>query len=142
MTAANNISNKFFMKKYLLALCLMITFFGFNKTIAQTQSLQNNSFMIRHSVIFKLKVAKNSQEEKDFFIAAKKLAVIPGVQKFECFKQTSKKNKFDYGISMEFAGQKLYDEYSNHPDHVQFIQQYWLKYVEDFLEIDYEPLAK
>ncbi len=104
----------------------MITFFCF-KTIAQTQSLQNNSFMMRHSVIFKLKVAKNSQEEKGFFIAAKKLAGIPGVQKFECLIQTSKKNKFDFGLSMQFASQKLYDEYSNHPDHVQFIQQYWLK---------------
>jgi hypothetical protein len=142
ITGPSNISNKFFMKKYLLALCLMIILFGYYKTIAQTQSLQNNSFMIRHSIIFKLKVAKNSQEEKDFFIAAKKLTAIPGVQKFECLKQSSKKNKFDFGIAMEFASQKLYDEYSNHPDHVQFIQQYWLKYVEDFLEIDYEPLTK
>ena len=98
--------------------------------------------MIRHSVIFKLKVAKNSPEEKNFFVAAKKLANIPGVQKFECLTQTSKKNKFDFGISMEFAGQKLYDEYSSHSDHVQFIQQYWLKYVDDYLEIDYEPLTK
>jgi hypothetical protein len=121
----------------------MITCIGYYKTIAQTQSpKQDTPFMIRHSVIFKLKVAKNSPEERDFFIAAKKLAGIPGVQKFECLKQSSKKNKFDFGISMEFAGQKLYDEYSNHPDHVQFIQQYWLKYVEDFLEIDYEPLRK
>lgn len=96
--------------------------------------------MIRHSVIFKLKYPENSPEAKEFFIAAKKLANIPGVQNFECLKQTSKKNKFDYGLSMEFANQQLYDAYSNHVDHVQFIQQYWLKYVEDFLEIDYEPL--
>ena len=96
--------------------------------------------MIRHSVIFKLKCLKDSPEEKDFLDVAKKLAAIPGVQNFESLKQTSKKNKFDYGLSMEFASQQLYDVYSSHPDHVQFIQQYWLKYVEDFLEIDYEPL--
>ena len=65
---------------------------------------------------------------------------IPGVQNFESLKQTSKKNKFEYGLSMEFATQQLYDAYSSHPDHVQFIQQYWLNYVEDFLEIDYELL--
>jgi Stress responsive A/B Barrel Domain len=96
--------------------------------------------MIRHSVIFKLKCPNDSPEEKDFLNVAKKLANIPGVQNFESSKQTSKKNKFDFGLSMEFASQKLYDEYSNHPDHAHFIQQYWLKYVEDYLEIDYEPL--
>lgn len=96
--------------------------------------------MTRHSVIFKLKVPQKSAEEKEFLDEAKKLANIPGVQNFECLKQTSKKNKFDYGLSMEFANQQLYDAYSNHVDHVQFIQQYWLNYVEDFLEIDYEPL--
>ena len=98
--------------------------------------------MIRHTVVFKLKYPKNSPEERDFLSAAKNLANIPGVQNFECLKQTSKKNNFDFGLSMEFASQKLYDEYSNHPDHVQFIQKYWLKYVEDFLEIDYEPLKQ
>ena len=129
------------MKKYLLVICLIICFFGYYKSIAQTAPVkQDHPFMIRHSVIFKLKVPKNSAEEKNFLDAAKKLATIPGVQNFESLKQTSKKNKFDYGLSMEFASQQLYDAYSSHPDHVQFIKQYWLKYVEDFLEIDYEPL--
>lgn len=96
--------------------------------------------MIYHSVIFKLKYPKNSPEEKSFFDAAKKLANIPGVQRFESLKQISSKNKYDYGFSMEFAGQELYDAYSNHPEHIQFIQQYWVKFVEDFLEIDCEPL--
>jgi hypothetical protein len=42
---------------------------------------------------------------------------------------------------MDFENQKLYDDYSNHPDHVYFIEQFWLKDVEDFLEIDYEPFS-
>jgi hypothetical protein len=96
--------------------------------------------MIRHTVVFKLKSPNNSLEEQNFLNAAKKLANFPGVKNFESLKQTSKKNNFDFGLSMEFASQKLYDEYSNNPDHVQFIQEYWLKYVADFLEIDYEPL--
>lgn len=95
---------------------------------------------IQHSVIFKLKCAKDSAEEQDFFKAAKKLANIPGVEKFECLKQISRKNKFEYGLSMEFANQELYDQYNNHPDHVAFIQQNWLPSVTDFMEIDYEPL--
>jgi hypothetical protein len=129
------------MKKYTLAICLIVTIFGYYKSIAQSASVkQDNKFMIRHSVIFKLKYPENSPEAKDFFVAAKKLANIAGVQNFQCLKQTSKKNNFEYGLSMEFATQQLYDAYTNHPDHTQFIQQYWLKYVDGFLEIDYEPL--
>jgi heme-degrading monooxygenase HmoA len=96
--------------------------------------------MITHSVIFKLKYAKNSKEEQAFMKAAMQLRSIPGVQSFEVLKQTSKKNKFEYGISMKFENQKLYDGYSNHPDHVKFVKEWWMKDVEDFLEIDYEPL--
>ena len=96
--------------------------------------------MIRHSVILKLKISPNSAEEKLFLAAAKKLADIEGVQQFEVLKQVSKKNNFDFGLSMEFDNQQSYDAYSRHPAHVQFIQDYWLQYVEDFLEIDYEPL--
>jgi hypothetical protein len=55
-------------------------------------------------------------------------------------KEISKKNKFEFGLSMEFADQKAYDQYSNNPDHVAFVQNRWLKEVEDFLEIDYEIL--
>lgn len=96
--------------------------------------------MIRHTVVFKLKAQKGSSEEHDFFEAVKKLASISGVQNFECLKQISAKNNFDFGLSMEFATAELYDQYSGHPDHVHFVQTYWVKDVADFLEIDYEPL--
>ena len=96
--------------------------------------------MIIHSVIFKLKHDDESSETKEFWLAAKKLANISGVENFTCLKQTSPKNKFEYGLSMEFENQRLYDNYSNHPDHVQFIEQFWITNVEDFLEIDYEKL--
>ena len=95
---------------------------------------------IHHSVFFKLKHPKGSQLEQEFLGAAKKLAAIPGVEKFECLKQISKKTKFELGLSMEFANQQLYHTYNNHPDHVAFIQNHWLKEVEGFLEIDYEVL--
>ncbi|AXE20429.1 Dabb family protein [Runella rosea] len=94
--------------------------------------------MIRHSVIFKLKDAINADEKQAFFEAVDKLASIQDVQKFEVLKQISPKNKFEYGISMEFDTQVQYDFYSNHPEHVAFVQNYWLKNVEDFLEIDYQ----
>lgn len=96
--------------------------------------------MIRHSVILKLKPELSSSEKQAFFDAVYKLEEIPNVKKFEVLKQTSSKNKFEYGISMEFETQAQYDFYSNHAQHQAFIQNFWLKSVDDFLEIDYEKL--
>jgi len=99
---------------------------------------QSGTSRIRHTVVFKLKHPKGSEEEKNFLDSIRKLAAIPGVDKFECMKQISKKNKYDFGVSMEFADQQAYDQYNNNPDHVAFVQNRWVKEVEDFLEIDFE----
>ncbi len=96
--------------------------------------------MIRHTVVFKLKHLKGSPQEKVFMDAALKLSSIPGVHHYEFLRQTSKKNKFDFGISMEFDTPKAYEEYSNHLNHITFVQSFWMKDVADFLEIDYEPM--
>lgn len=104
---------------------------------AQTKTA-NSKFMIRHTVVFKLNYPKGSSEEKEFLSAAAALCSIPGVHNFESLRQTSQKNDFEYGLSMEFDSQKAYDEYTHHPDHTKFVQTYWGKYVDKFLEIDYE----
>ena len=96
--------------------------------------------MIRHTVVFRLKHAKGSPEEKAFLAAAKALAKIPGVEKFEQLRQVSRKNDYTFGFSMEFGNQALYDGYNDHPDHVAFVRDLWMKEVEAFLEIDYEAL--
>lgn len=97
--------------------------------------------MIRHSVILNLKTELSLKDKQAFFEAVDKIANIPDVQKFEVLKQISSKNKFEYGISMEFDNQEQYDVYSNHAEHIAFIQNFWMKSVEDFLEIDYTVLA-
>ena len=96
--------------------------------------------MIRHTVVFKLKHPKNSEAETTFLNAAFELSSIPGVKNFECLRQISKKNDFDFGLSMEFDNQQIYDEYANHTNHVSFVQNIWLKEVVSFIEIDYEPI--
>lgn len=108
--------------------------------LCQFTIAQSNTTRIRHMVVFKLKHPAASSGEKDFLDAIRKLEEIPGVEKFECMKQISKKNKYDFGLSMEFANQKAYDQYNNHPDHIAFVQNRWLKEVEDFLEIDFRLL--
>jgi Stress responsive A/B Barrel Domain len=97
--------------------------------------------MIKHTVVFSLKYSRDSPQEKGFLKAAALLAAIPGVKNFESLKQVSPKNNYDFGLAMEFASQELYDRYSSHPAHVQFIQQYWIDAVKEFLEIDYVPLT-
>jgi hypothetical protein len=95
--------------------------------------------MIRHTVVFKLKHPIGSQAELEFLQKAQKLAAIPTVKKFECLRQVSKKNNYDFGFSMEFASVQDYQVYNDHPDHVHFVQTHWIPEVSDFMEIDYEP---
>ncbi|MBC8769296.1 Dabb family protein [Arenibacter sp. BSSL-BM3] len=96
--------------------------------------------MIQHSVVLKLKYPKGSPEEKEFLSAAAKLALIPGVHNFQSLRQIGKKNDFDYGLSMEFDNIADYEAYNSHPDHTKFVSTYWAKYVEKFLELDYEKI--
>ena len=96
---------------------------------------------IRHTVVFTPKHGAGSPEEADFLAAAARLAEIPGVEAFEILRETSRKNGYRFGISMEFADSEAYAAYNEHPDHVRFVQDRWLPEVEDFLEIDYEPRA-
>jgi hypothetical protein len=102
--------------------------------------LKIDKYMVRHTVVFRLKNKKGISEAPEFFKAIKNLANIPGVRNFEFLKQIGKKNNFDFGLSMEFENVENYNKYSNHPDHNQFVQNYWLKEVDDFLELDFEPL--
>ncbi len=96
--------------------------------------------MIRHTVVFRLKHPPGSAEEAAFLTAAKDLAAIPGVEKFEQLRQVSRKNGYAFGFSMEFADQAAYDAYDRHPDHVAFVEGRWIPEVAEFLEIDYAPL--
>ena len=97
--------------------------------------------MIRHTVAFRLRHPAGSDDERAFLEAALALADIPGVQRFEQLRQTSPKNDFTFGFSMEFADQAAYDGYNEHPVHVAFVAQRWATEVDDFLELDYEPIA-
>jgi hypothetical protein len=93
--------------------------------------------MIRHTVVFRLKHAAGSVEEADFLEAARGLAEIPGVERFERLRQVSPKNDYRFGLSMEFADEAAYSAYNEHPDHVAFVRDRWLPEVAAFMEIDY-----
>ena len=96
--------------------------------------------MIRHTVAFRLKHPQGSAAEAAFIADGRRiLTAIPGVTRFEALRQVSPKNGFAFGFSMEFADQAAYDGYNDHPDHVAFVRDRWLKEVDDFLEADFQP---
>jgi hypothetical protein len=95
---------------------------------------------IRHTVVFTLAHPEGSPAEADFLTTAGALSAIPGVEAFQILRETSPKNAYRFGISMEFAGPEAYADYNEHPDHVRFVNERWLPEVSDFLEVDYETL--
>jgi hypothetical protein len=95
---------------------------------------------IQHMVIFDLKHDKGSELALKFLTDGQKiLSNIKVVHNFQVLNQVSLKNDYSYGFSMVFATKDDYNSYSNHPDHVAFVEQRWKKEVVRFLEIDFSP---
>lgn len=97
--------------------------------------------MIRHTVVFNLKHATGSLQEKAFLRDVKvALEDIPGVENFEVLRQTNGAADYRFALTMEFAEQADYEGYNKHPRHVKFLNDRWDREVSRFLEVDYEPL--
>ncbi len=98
---------------------------------------------ITHSVFFTLHHPENSPQEAAFLEESFQiLSTIPGVEQFEVLKETSPKNPYRFGFTMKFKDQKTYNAYSNHPDHNKYVQERWLKEVENFQEIDHKTIRE
>lgn len=96
--------------------------------------------MIQHTVVFRLKHAQGSAEERQFLQRAKALGRLPKVIDLKVQQQLSRKNDFTFGLTMFFASQQDYDGYNDHPDHLAFVNDVWLPEVAEFMEIDYAEL--
>ncbi len=95
---------------------------------------------IRHTVAFALVHSQGSPDERDFLDAAERLAIVPGVERFELLSEVSPKNGYRFALSMEFADRAAYARYNEHPDHVRFVEERWMSEVSEFLELDYVAL--
>jgi hypothetical protein len=92
-------------------------------------------------VMFCLKHDRNSRQEKEFISDSKEiLSSVPLVRDFRACRQTSPKNDFDFGFTMEFENKDSYEEYNKHPSHVDYVNNRWLQEVDRFLEIDFEEI--
>lgn len=107
-------------------------------TMAQQNSTPTSDTIIRHTVAFKLKHPKGSMQENEFFDASAKLSTIPSLRNFKIFRETSPKNEYEYFFYMEFESLVDYEAYNTHPEHVEYVEKYWVKDVDKFIEIDYE----
>ena len=95
---------------------------------------------IQHMVIFDLHHDKGSELALKFLNDGQKiLSNISVVNNFQVFNQVSSKNDYTYGFSMIFTSRTDYDSYTNHPDHVSFVEIRWKKEVARFQEIDFKP---
>ena len=104
--------------------------------VSANYQLKNDE--IQHMVIFNLPYKEGSSKAVKFLNDGNRILTgIPVVRDFQVFLQVSSKNDFQYGFSMVFADQDDYDTYNNHPDHVAFVEERWMKEVTDFLEIDF-----
>lgn len=101
--------------------------------------VQLNTDEIQHMVIFNLPYKKGSGKASKFLNDGNRILTgIPVVRDFQVFLQVSEKNDYQYGFSMVFSNQEDYSTYNNHPDHVAFVEERWMKEVTDFLEIDFK----
>jgi hypothetical protein len=96
--------------------------------------------MITHTVAFRLKHPRGSNEESDFLRDALVLADIPGVQDFCRLLQVGAKAGYDFGFSMRFADRDAFEAYDRHPVHAAFVAERWLPEVSTFVELDYVSL--
>lgn len=92
---------------------------------------------IRHTVTFRL---RDDADADAFFDRLLALQTIEGVRDFELLHQVGSKNDFTHGLWMSFDDQGAYDAYDAHPDHQAFVGEVWERDVEDFLELDYQPV--
>ena len=96
---------------------------------------------IQHMVIFDLKHdAESPLTDKFLKDGLTILSQIPGVKNFQVYNQISPKNDFTYGFSMNFDRKVDFENYNNHPSHVSFVQDRWMKEVVRFQEIDFKSL--
>ncbi|MES1225709.1 MAG: Dabb family protein [Bacteroidota bacterium] len=94
--------------------------------------------MIKHTVTFKFKDSITTSEKEIFFKALANLKSILGVQKFEILNRVYKDNNSEYAIFMEFENKETYQAYTQNEVHLDFIKNYWLKFVETFKEMDFD----
>jgi hypothetical protein len=105
------------LNRYLLALSLVIASFG----------LQAGT--ISHIVMVWLKPEVTEAQAREIMEATKMLGQIPGVSGLRVGKAMPSEravvdDSFSFGITMDFTGPEMMDDYLKHPVHVEYLDKY------------------
>lgn len=93
--------------------------------------------MIQHLVVVRLRHPRGSTEEVTFIAGTRRLADVPGVQRFEMLEQTSPVAGYDLAFSMWFEDEQAYAAYRVHPDHVRYGEEVWAPAVAEGKDLDF-----
>ena len=89
--------------------------------------------------MFRLATTPDTPQSQQFIADGRRiLSAIPVVQEFNAYRQVSSKTpQYDFYFTMIFANADDYNTYNNHPDHVGFVKERWMKEVVAFQEADF-----
>lgn len=93
---------------------------------------------ICHVLIFKFKKEISEKDQQLFLERMKSLEQISGISNFEIAKQINANTKFNHILSMDFDSDESYQAYVKDPINREFVNNFWLAMVEDYLVIDNE----
>jgi heme-degrading monooxygenase HmoA len=93
---------------------------------------------IHHVLIFNLKNEISETDQQSFFAGMKALETISGISNFELTKPINANTKFKNVLMMDFDSDESFQAYIKNPQNQDFVKNYWLKMVDDYLVIDTE----
>lgn len=91
---------------------------------------------IRHILIFNLKSETSESDRKSFFEYMDDLKSISGITNFEISIQINPNTKYKHVLAMDFDSEENLQAYLIHPKNRDFVHNFWLKMIEDYLVID------
>ncbi|MES2795996.1 MAG: Dabb family protein [Bacteroidota bacterium] len=98
----------------------------------------NEKAQIRHLLIFNLKSEIIDSDKRSFFEGMENLKSISGITNFQISEQINPKTKYKHVLTMDFDSEESLQAYLNHPQNRDFVHNFWLKMIEDYLVIDSE----
>lgn len=92
---------------------------------------------LRHTAMFNLTVPRDDPFTKEFMDITLK-----AVGSVECVSEVwpfygGPDSKYALGVQLDFEDADKLDEYMNHPVMLKYTDDYWEKYVKDFLDINF-----
>ncbi|WP_296622005.1 Dabb family protein [Marivirga sp.] len=95
-----------------------------------TNQIQSTEGMLQHNVYFYLKDSVSDKHKNEFENGLQKLLLIDVIHNSEMGKTGATKarevadHEFDYSIFTWFKSMEDYEVYADHPDHMEFIDNY------------------